>query len=183
MKLQLNAEISRQHFGVFCLPHIQRRRRRKGRWERRHRRTQWRKKKFKQWPSSVMNGINDYYLNLLYGKLRERAVCGEFCVLIGYPGGQDRAILPARDCLFRSRKLNSPKFKLVHENFLSPKLFSAKVKRIFVISLSLWNQKKGQREWKQRKQKCWWDLKVHFATKTGKHKSLFWIWNFNLKYN
>ena len=55
-------------------------------------------------PSSVMNGINDYYLDLLYGKLRERAVCGEFCVLIGYPSGQDGAILPARDCPFRSRK-------------------------------------------------------------------------------
>ena len=24
---------------------------------------------------------------LLYGKLRERAVCGKFCVLIGYPSG------------------------------------------------------------------------------------------------
>ena len=49
----------------------------------------------------------------------------------------------------------SPKFKRVHESFLSPKLFSAKVKRSFVFSLSLWNQKKQQREWKQRKQKCW----------------------------
>ena len=43
-------------------------------------------------------------VTLLYGKLRERAVCGEFCVLIGYPSGQDGAILPARDCPFRSRK-------------------------------------------------------------------------------
>ena len=49
----------------------------------------------------------------------------------------------------------SPKFKRVHESFLSLKLLSAKVKRFFVISLSLWNQKKRQREWKQRKQKCW----------------------------
>ena len=38
----------------------------------------------------------------------------------------------------------SPKFKQLHESFLSPKLFSAKVKRLFVISLSLWNQKKCQ---------------------------------------
>ena len=45
----------------------------------------------------------------------------------------------------------SPKFKRVHESLLSPKLFSAKVKRCFVFSLSLWNQKKRQREWKQRK--------------------------------
>ena len=42
-------------------------------------------------------------MSLLYGKLRERAVCGEFCVLIGYPSGQDGAILPARDCPFHSR--------------------------------------------------------------------------------
>ena len=41
---------------------------------------------------------------LLYGKLRERAVCSEFCVLIGYPSGQDGAILPSLDCPFRSRK-------------------------------------------------------------------------------
>ena len=31
----------------------------------------------------------------------------------------------------------SPEFKPVHESFLLPKLFSAKVKRFFVISLSL----------------------------------------------
>ena len=40
----------------------------------------------------------------------------------------------------------SPKFKRVHESFLSLKLLSAKVKRLFVISLSLWNQKKRPRE-------------------------------------
>ena len=40
----------------------------------------------------------------------------------------------------------SPKFTQVHESFLSPKLFSAKVKTFFVISLSLWNQKKRQRD-------------------------------------
>ena len=56
---------------------------------------------------------------------------------------QDGAILPARNCQFCSRK---QKFKRVHESFLSPKLFSAKVKRFFVFSLSLWNQKKRQRE-------------------------------------
>ena len=40
----------------------------------------------------------------------------------------------------------SPKFKRVHESFLSLKLLSAKVKRLFVISVSLWNQKKRPRE-------------------------------------
>ena len=38
----------------------------------------------------------------------------------------------------------SRKFKRVLERLLSPKLFSAKVKRVFVISLSLWNQKTGK---------------------------------------
>ena len=75
----------------------------------------------------------------------------------------------------------SPKFKRVHERFLSPKFFSAKVKRLFVIALSLWNHKKRQREWKQRKQNCWWVLKIRSVTKTGKHKSLFWIWKFEFE--
>ena len=61
---------------------------------------------------------------LLYGKLRERAVCGEFCVMIGYPSGQDRLILPARDCPFRSRKQNFAKVQAGARKFLSPKLFS-----------------------------------------------------------
>ena len=38
----------------------------------------------------------------------------------------------------------SPKLKRVHESFLSPKLFSPKVKRFFVISPSLWSQKTGK---------------------------------------
>ena len=67
----------------------------------------------------------------------------------------------------------SPKFKQV------PKLFSAKLKRFFVISLPSWNQKKRQREWKQRKQKCWWVLKILFSTKSGQHKS--WIWKFEFE--
>ena len=79
------------------------------------------------------------YLYLLYGKLRERAVCGEFCVLNGYPSGQDGAILPPGTARF------VPANKM-HKSFLSLKLLSAKVKRFFVTSLSLWNQKKRQRE-------------------------------------
>ena len=41
-----------------------------------------------------IGGLLYIYIYILYGKLRERAVCGEFCVLIGYPSGQDGAILP-----------------------------------------------------------------------------------------
>ena len=59
----------------------------------------------------------------MYGKLGERAVCGEFCVLIGYPSGQDEAILPARDCPYCSRNNISPKFMRVHESFLSQNIF------------------------------------------------------------
>ena len=40
----------------------------------------------------------------------------------------------------------SPKFKRVHESFLLPKLFPAKVKRFVMISLALCDQKKRQRE-------------------------------------
>ena len=40
------------------------------------------------------------YVALLYGKLRERTRCSEFCVVIGYPKGQDEAILPAWNCSF-----------------------------------------------------------------------------------
>ena len=46
---------------------------------------------------------------LLYGKLRERARWTKSCAVIGYPSGQDGAILPARDFpLYPASKL-SPK--------------------------------------------------------------------------
>ena len=43
------------------------------------------------WPIRARVGSYLYY-KLLYGKLRERAVCGEFFDLIGYPSGQDGAL-------------------------------------------------------------------------------------------
>ena len=96
-------------------------------------------------------------------------------------GGKMERYCPPGTARFVPANKISSKFKRVHESFLSPKLFSAKVKRFFVISLFLMSQKRRQREWKQRKQKCWWVLKIRFATKTGKHKSLFWIWNFEFE--
>ena len=43
--------------------------------------------------SPIRARVGSYlYYKLLYGKLRERAVCGEFCDLIGYPSGQDGAL-------------------------------------------------------------------------------------------
>ena len=51
----------------------------------------------------------------------------------------------ARTAGFVPTNKNLPKFKRVHESFLSPKLFSAKVKRFFVISvlMKLENRKTG----------------------------------------
>ena len=51
--------------------------------------------------------------------------------------------LPGTAHFVPSNKI-SPKLKQVHKSFLLPKLFSAEVKNFFVISLSLWNQKKRQ---------------------------------------
>ena len=43
--------------------------------------------------------------------------------MIGYPSGQDGAILPVRDCPFSFRNKISPKSKRVHEKFLSQNTF------------------------------------------------------------
>ena len=83
-------------------------------------------------------------LILLYGKLREQAVCGKFCVLIGYPSRQDERYCPPGTARFVPANKILPKFKQVHGSFLSLKLLSAKVKRFFVISLPLWNKKTGK---------------------------------------
>ena len=77
-----------------------------------------------------------YKCILLHGKLRERAVCGEFGVLIGYPSVQDGGYYPPGTARFVPANLILPKFKRVHKSSVSPKLFSAKVKRFFVISRS-----------------------------------------------
>ena len=60
-------------------------------------------------------------------------------------GKMDQYCPPGTARFVPARKI-SPKFKQVNETFLSPKQFSPKVKRHFVISLSLWKQKKRQRE-------------------------------------
>ena len=68
----------------------------------------------------------------------------------------------------------SPKFKRVHESFLSLKLLSAKVKRLFVISLSLWDQLASTRM-KTKKTNMLIGFKNTFCSKNRqiKHKSLF----------
>ena len=63
--------------------------------------------------------------------------------MIGYPSGQDGAILPARDCPFCSRNNISPKSKWVHESFLSQNIFrdSKKIFCDFSTGKELENEK------------------------------------------
>ena len=79
------------------------------------------------------------YNHTLYGKLRERERWGEFCVLIGYPSGQDGPILPAQGCLFCSRNKISPK----HESFLLQNTFRGRKKIFcdFSVGMELGNEK------------------------------------------
>ena len=63
--------------------------------------------------------------------------------MIGYPSGQDEAILPARDCPFSSRNNISPKSKRVHESFLSQNIFrdSKKIFCDFSVGIEVENEK------------------------------------------
>ena len=56
----------------------------------------------------------------------------------------ERCCPPGTSRFVRANKI-SPKFNRVHESYISPKLFSAKVKRFFVISvlMKLENRKTG----------------------------------------
>ena len=57
--------------------------------------------------------------------------------LIGYPSGQDGAILPVRDCPFCSRNNISPKSNRVHETFLSQNIFRDSKKNSLDFSLGM----------------------------------------------
>ena len=63
--------------------------------------------------------------------------------MIGYPSGQEGAILPARDCPFCSRNKISPKSKKVHESFFSQNIFrdSKKIFCDFSVEMKLENEK------------------------------------------
>ena len=116
-------------------------------------------------------------LILLYGKLREQAVCGKFCVLIGYPSRQDERYFPLGTARFVPANKILPKCKQVHETFLSLKLLSAKVKRFFVLSVSLWNQKTGKPKasmrMKKKKTKLLICLKNMFCKKQVRRSFIF----------
>ena len=63
--------------------------------------------------------------------------------MIGYPIGQDGAILPARDCPLCSPNNISPKSKRVHESLLSQNIFrdSKKIFYDFSVGMELENEK------------------------------------------
>ena len=86
------------------------------------------------------------YIFIYYmARSSERALCSEFCVLIGYPsGGKMEQYCPPGTAHFVPANKILPKFKPVHKSFLLLKLFSANTKRFFVLSLSLRNQKMGK---------------------------------------
>ena len=99
--------------------------------------------------------VNSCYIVFYY---MTRSASGQYAAnsvfwLATRAGKMERYCPPGTARFVPANKI-SPEFKRVHESFLSLKLISAKVERFFVISLSLWNQKKRQREWKQRKQDC-----------------------------
>ena len=102
-----------------------------------------------------------------------------------------KVLLPQRYCppgtaRFIPTNKISPKFKQVHEGFLSPKLFSAKVKRLFVISLSLMEPEKASTRMKTKKTKMLMSFKHTFCNKnrqTRKFVLNLKIWNLNLKCN
>ena len=83
------------------------------------------------------------YGYLLYGKLCERARCSEFCVLIGYPSGQDGPILPARDCQFCPRKKGLAQVQAGAGEFLWPNIFhdSKMIFCDFSVGMELENEK------------------------------------------
>ena len=59
----------------------------------------------------------------------------------------------------------SPNFQREHESFLSPKLFSAKIKRFFVISLSFIEPQKASTRMKTKKTKMLMSFKNTFCNK------------------
>ena len=63
--------------------------------------------------------------------------------MIGYPGGQDGATLPARDYPFCSCNNNLPKSKRVYESSLSQNIFrgSKKIFCDFSVGMELENEK------------------------------------------
>ena len=71
---------------------------------------------------------------------------------------------PPGTARFVSANKISPKFKQVHESFLSPKLFSAKVKRFFVISVFMEPEKASTRM-KTKKTKMLMSFKNTFCNK------------------
>ena len=94
--------------------------------------------------------------------------------------GKMKRYCPPRTASFVPANKISPKFKRVHECFLSPKIFSAKVNSFFFRFLCLYGtreNRKGSTRMKTKKTKMFtWVWKIRFATKTGKHKVMWRRW-------
>ena len=71
----------------------------------------------------------------------------------GYARDQDGAILPARDCPFCSRNKISPKFKQVHESFLSQNIFSDSKKIFYDFSVRMQPQNEKTKSVNENKNK------------------------------
>ena len=111
----------------------------------------------------VINGYR--YIYLLEGKLRERAVCGEFCVLIGFPSGQDGAILPARDCPFGSRKQNFAKFQASARKVSFAEIIFCQGRKIFCVFSVFMEPEKASTRMKTKKTKMLMSFKDTFCNK------------------
>ena len=96
--------------------------------------------KLNEWQGSITGQPTQLSLRC---ECMRRIRCGVFCVLIGYPSGQDGAILPAQDCLSCYRNKISPKSKRVHESFLSQHIFRASTNIFcdFSVGIELKNEK------------------------------------------
>ena len=89
------------------------------------------------------------------------------CSVIDYLSGQDGATMPAQDCLFCSCNKISPKFKWVHESFLHKIEIFCELS----VGIKLENKKtKSFNKNENKENKCCWVSRIHFATKTTKHK-------------
>ena len=100
------------------------------------------------------------YVLLLYGKLRERAVCGKFCVLIGYPSGQDGAILPARDGPFHSHKVQASAWE-----FSFAEIIFCQGKKMFCVFSVFMEPEKASTRIKTKKTKMLISFKTTFCDK------------------
>ena len=88
-----------------------------------------------------------------------------------------------------ARFVNFAKVQACARKFSFTEIIFCQGKTIFCVFSVFMEPEKASTRMKQRKQKCWWVLKIRFVTKTDtkvcfEFKNLkIWIWNLNLKCN